>query len=239
MAERLIYVEDDYDSLYGKFWGNLGQICRNRKDFLAAPEKFDLVCFTGGEDVSPALYGHENLASGSNMGRDVREKEIFEIALQHRLPISGICRGAQFSNVMTGRAKMVQHLRRAHGGGHHRCETSDGELFEVTSSHHQMIVPGEGCEVLAWAEKRLELRDLVYGGPQEDLETLLDENGLVKVTEAIYYSHEKIFSCQFHAEWMDITSPAAQWQLRKTCELLFGEEYNGRNETQGKKSFTT
>lgn len=224
MAEKLIYVEDDYDSLYGRFWGNLGQICRNRRDFLAAPEKFDLVCFTGGEDVSPELYGHENLASGNNLRRDTKEKEIFEVAIAHGLPVSGICRGAQFLNVMTGRASMVQHLRRPHGGGHHMCETYDGKLFEVTSSHHQMIVPGEGCEVLAWAEKRLETKDLVYAGDQEDLAMLLDENGLVKVTEAIWYPEQRIFGTQFHGEWMDITSEAAQWQLRKTRELCFGEK---------------
>jgi GMP synthase-like glutamine amidotransferase len=224
MSSKLIYVEDDYDSLYGKFWGNLGQICRSRKDFLAAPEKFDLVCFSGGEDVSPSLYGHENLASGSNMTRDLREKEIFEIAMAHGLPVSGICRGAQFLNVMTGRGRMIQHLRKSHGGGHHRCETTDGKVFEVTSSHHQMIVPGEGCEVLAWAEKRLEIKDLVYGGPEEDLEALLDENGLVKVTEAIWYPELRVFGTQFHGEWMDVGSEAAQWALQMTEKLCFGEK---------------
>lgn len=222
MAKKLIYVEDDYDSLYGKFWSNLGQICRNRKDFLAAPEKFDLVCFTGGEDVSPSLYGHKNLASGTSMARDLREKEIFDIAHAHNIPMTGICRGSQFLNVMAG-GTMIQHLRRQHGGGWHECETYDGKLFEVTSSHHQMIVPGEGCEVLAWAEHRLALEDLVYGGESFELDHLLDDNGAVKVTEAIYYPTHKVFGCQFHAEWMDLDSEAAQWQLRMTKELCFGE----------------
>lgn len=224
MSNKLIYVEDDYDSLYGKFWGNLGQVCRNRKDFLAAPEKFDLVCFTGGEDVSPSLYGHENLASGTSMARDLREKEIFEIALKAGIPMTGICRGTQFLNVMCG-GTMVQHLRKSHGGGHHSCETFDGEIFTVTSSHHQMIVPGPGCKRLAWAEHRLQLDDLVYGGPRENLVLgLLDKESKVKVTEAIHYPEFKVFGCQFHAEWQEIESPAAQWQLQKTRELCFGEK---------------
>lgn len=223
MAEKLIYVEDDYDSLYGKFWGNLGQVCRNRKDFLAAPEKFDLVCFTGGEDVSPSLYGHENLASGTSMARDLREKEIFEIALKAGIPMTGICRGTQFLNVMCG-GTMVQHLRRPHGGGHHRCETVDGKLFEVTSSHHQMIVPSIEADVLAWAEKRLSVGDLVYGGAAFELDHLLDEDGSVKVTESIFYPAHKVFGVQHHPEWQDIDMEAPQWTLQMIREFCFGEK---------------
>lgn len=223
MTEKLIYVEDDYDSLYGKFWGNLGSICRNRKDFLAAPEKFDLVCFTGGEDVSPSLYGHENLASGSNMGRDMREKEIFDIALAAGIPMTGICRGTQFLNVMCG-GTMVQHLRRQHGGGHHRCETVDGKLFEVTSSHHQMIVPSLDADVIAWAEKRLSLGDLVYGGATFELDHLLDADGAVRVTEAIFYPTHKVFGVQHHPEWQDIGMEAPQWTLQMIWEFCFNEK---------------
>lgn len=225
MSSKLIYVEDDYDSLYGKFWGNLGQVCRSRKDFLAAPEKFDLVCFTGGEDVSPELYGHQNLASGNSLARDEREEQIFDIALEHGIPMTGICRGTQFLNVMCG-GTMVQHLRKSHGGGHHRCETIDGKLFEVTSSHHQMIVPPKGAEVLAWAEQRLSLADLVYAGPERELNAVRDydlKDG-VKVTESIYYPEFKVFGVQHHPEWQDVRMEAPQWTLHMIRKLLFQEK---------------
>ena len=213
-----IYVEYDYDGLYSRFWSALGgDVVKQRSLFLKEPSSFDLVCFTGGEDVSPELYGHKNLSSAESKSRDAREMLTFKLAQEHQIPMTGICRGAQFLNVMLG-GTMVQHLRESHGGGRHLCRTHDGKQFGVTSSHHQMIVPGPEGLILAWAEQDLSLEDLVYDGNLAGIDGLgwaeKDRKSL-HVTEAIHYPKQRIFAVQFHPEWMDIEEEASQWTLQQ------------------------
>lgn len=219
---RRIYVEYDYDGLYSRFWQELGEIIK-KQDFLARPEKCDLICFTGGADVSPELYGHRNLGSHNNRDRDEREIEIFRLGQEYEIPMTGICRGSQFLNVMAG-GTMVQHLRDSHGGGVHVCDCLDGSSLKVTSSHHQMSVLGEGGVLLGWAERRLSPQALVYDGdlPKNVLDPA-DPNQ-VRVTEAFSYPEKRIFGIQHHPEWQKPTDEAWGWTLRQTRKICWGEE---------------
>lgn len=223
---KKIYVEHDYDGLYGRFWENLGEVSQDRREFLSHPERFDLVCFTGGEDVSPELYGHRNIQSGCSMARDEREMSVFNLAVKHDIGMSGICRGSQFLNVMCG-GTIVQHLSQSHGGARHGCITQDGSLFEVTSSHHQMSVLHEEGILLAWAARSVPVSSLVYeGNPRMNLRwmgSLLEADDEALVTEAFAYPKRRIFACQFHPEWQGIDEEAPQWTLRKIREICFGE----------------
>lgn len=221
----MILVVNDYDGLYSKFWGKLGKTTRDASLLFTDTAQIELVCFTGGEDVSPELYGHKNLMSGCSKERDETEALIFEMARKQAIPMTGICRGTQLLNVMCG-GTMVQHLKASHGGGRHRCQTVEGQEFSVTSSHHQMIVPGEGCEVLAWAEKRLQYEHAVYDGelPDSVLEAgpkMLtgDDYPVIRVTEAIAYPKLRIFGVQHHPEWQNIEEEAPQWTLQKIREI--------------------
>ncbi len=217
-----ILVVNDYDTCYSRFWGELGDTTPRVSEFMADPEEFGLVCFTGGEDVSPELYGHENLQSHSSLSRDKRETLIFEMAHKHEIPMTGICRGSQFLNVMCG-GTMVQHLAQSHGGVRHGCVTHEDQEFEVTSSHHQMMVPGPKGEILAWAKEQLDPDDLVYAGLPLELVHNIDPQGRVLVTEAIYYPHSRVFGVQHHPEWQEVDCEAAQWTLGKIRELLLKE----------------
>lgn len=223
---KLIYVENDYDGLYGRFWGQLGEVVCDREIFLARPQDFSLVCFTGGEDVSPELYGHKNLMSGCSKQRDTVEQEVFDLARQWKVPMTGICRGSQFLNVQMG-GTMVQHLRTGHGGARHGCLTKEGLSFQVTSSHHQMSILGEGGILLARAESAIPVDALVYDGdPREALAlsgNLLGDDDRVLVTEAFAYPKADIFAVQHHPEWQDISAEAPQWTLKMIREYCFGE----------------
>jgi len=69
----------------------------------------DLVQFTGGEDVTPSLYGEQaHAATSCNPARDDREAKIF-LSFKNKVPMAGICRGAQFLNVMN-KGSMWQHV---------------------------------------------------------------------------------------------------------------------------------
>ena len=103
----------------------------------------DLICFTGGADISPYLYGEEpDGARGCDPIRDEFEKQVYEKYVGEA-PFVGICRGGQLLNVLNG-GKLVQD----HGliSGY----VSMWELFEqdgiehkVFVDHHQGILPTE------------------------------------------------------------------------------------------------
>lgn len=101
----------------------------------------DLVCFTGGADVSPSLYGEENISSHCDPARDVYEQSVYEAYLSAGTPMVGICRGGQFLNVMNG-GKMIQDLKPRVSGVQKIGPTDGmGDFFEVLCDHHQGMVP--------------------------------------------------------------------------------------------------
>lgn len=213
------------DSSSERFWGHLGEVAADVGLLFRNPDEVKLVCFTGGEDVSPELYGHQNLGSYNSQARDEKEVLIFEMARKHGIPMTGICRGAQFLNAMCG-GSVVQDLKASHGGSTHQCQTFDGKEFSVVSSHHQMCVPGPECEVLAHARIRVGRPNCVYDGelPETMLETDQDGLKVARVTEAIHYPQLRIFAVQFHPEWANIDDEAAQWTLNLTTKFCLEQE---------------
>lgn len=67
------------------------------------PKQFDGVIISGGDDIDPKHYGRSG-AAGANYdpARDALEMSVIKHALEHDLPILGICRGAQLLNVVCG-----------------------------------------------------------------------------------------------------------------------------------------
>lgn len=150
----------------------------------ACPEEraFDGIVFTGGEDVDPAFYDepkkHENVRT--NRKRDEFELHLLDRALESRLPILGICRGAQMINVKFG-GSLYQDLKNDFvpsvlPGVEHRQagsrsaathsvtvtepESKLAEFFtgqcRVNSLHHQAIKRvGHGLKVTAYSEDGL------------------------------------------------------------------------------------
>ena len=60
----------------------------------------DGLLFTGGQDVSPQLYGEKRRPACGELcpARDALERELLNRALEQDKPILGICRGLQFLN---------------------------------------------------------------------------------------------------------------------------------------------
>lgn len=115
----------------------------------------DLVQFTGGEDVTPELYNQRNTRSHFNLNRDIKEAGVFAVALRIHKPMAGICRGGQFLNVMCG-GEMIQHVDGHATGKTHKIARvgwlgKKYDEIEVTSTHHQMMIPGEEASILAVA----------------------------------------------------------------------------------------
>lgn len=158
----------------------------------------DFVLFTGGEDVTPQLYGEVALPKTNyNRIRDEKEKAIYDECVARGIPMVGICRGGQFLNVMNG-GKMWQHVT-CHCGNHlARIEVppfhnDKRRTIEVTSTHHQMMIPTDDAIILATACEALEKIAVGYEkiGKNEDDPDI----------EVVFYDDTKSLCFQPHPEF--------------------------------------
>lgn len=154
----------------------------------------DLVQFTGGEDVSPSLYGEQvHPRTGHNPRRDKFEMEVFKEALDMGIPMAGICRGGQFLNVMCG-GKMWQHVDGHAIYGTHACiDMITGEQVQVTSTHHQMMLAGALGNVIGRAYESTYAQ---YMDGDAVRETTLNSD-----TEVVHYPDHKVLCFQPHPEY--------------------------------------
>ncbi len=135
----------------------------------------DGIILSGGEDVSPLMYG-ENPTEKVQLiceQRDKFEKELFLEALRLNKPVLGICRGLQVMNVALG-GTLYQDINTQieNSVGHYPKNTPannlyhqikidkesilfdifDEEKISVNSFHHQSIKKiGNGLKETAWA----------------------------------------------------------------------------------------
>ncbi len=129
----------------------LGQLANDVDGFL----------MTGGQDVSPALYGEERLDScGETLPvRDGMESRIFQLCLERDVPVLGICRGIQLMNVLLGGTlyqdlpsqrptQTEHHMSPPYDRPVHQVEICKGtplfdliqtERMDVNSYHHQAV----------------------------------------------------------------------------------------------------
>lgn len=155
------------------------------------PESISLVVFTGGEDVTPSLYGEEKHPSTyHSVSRDKFEQAVFEKSIKLKKPIVGICRGSQFICAMSG-GKLVQNI--SGHGVNHDLKTDDDRTIRVTSTHHQMQLPPKNAEPIAWAEPR---RSTFYeGAPGVNYKPELEY-------DVVWYPSVNALGMQYHPEYM-------------------------------------
>lgn len=103
----------------------------------------DLTVWTGGTDINPILYGEEpdEHTQPPDNERDLLEMEIYNLLSKpdnNRKKV-GICRGAQFLNVMNG-GKLIQHFEGHTNCNHWATEIEHNLTIKVNSDHHQGIL---------------------------------------------------------------------------------------------------
>lgn len=179
---------------YIRLFYNLG--CLGAKNL----DEAEVVVFTGGEDVNPELYGEGPLIKTHfNRLRDDKEKVIYHLALERGLPMVGICRGGQFLNVMNG-GKMWQHVNN-HTHNHlarieippYQGKNNRRRTIEVTSTHHQMMIPAPDAFVLMTASEATEKNSQAFakvGKADDDPDT-----------EVVFYDETNCLCFQPHPEF--------------------------------------
>lgn len=117
------------------------------------PKDIDLILFDGGSDVHPILYGgiySKHLSV--DLLRDWMEVIIYNFYKNLGVPMSGICRGSQFLNVMNGGTlyedlptEKLGHTK-LHDVVVEKCSSfskytrlQTGDVIRVNSFHHQAV----------------------------------------------------------------------------------------------------
>lgn len=176
----------DGSQAYVNLFKDLGFSC------VYALELADFVCFTGGADVTPGIYGDKGHPTTHNsVFRDNEEALIVDDCVAKGIPMVGICRGGQFLNVMGG-GRMYQDVSN-HCLSHLITDLRTGEELLVSSTHHQMMMPSPMGLVVATAG--IPSRREWFDGriPRDDVSDV----GI----EVVYYSNIHALCFQPHPEF--------------------------------------
>ena len=177
----------------------------------------DLVCFLGGEDINPVLYGEDPLrGTHFNTARDEREMETYGTALTNKIPMMGICRGMQFIHALNG-GKLYQDVDN-HCRPHMIEDVFSGQTIMSSSMHHQMCIFDDTLDMfaIAYAVEKTASR---Y---QTQLVVLQDSKH--RDLEAAVYPESLCIAFQGHPELGDLPE-YTNWCLERVEEFLFGLEY--------------
>lgn len=219
---KLVYIEGERDGSYHDMWRRWGW------SIAIAAADADVIQFTGGEDVNPMLYDEvPHPRTYFSRDRDEECIELWQMAKANGIPMTGICRGGQFLNVMNG-GKMFQHCD-GHGiwGEHEATIQETGVVVSVTSTHHQIMRPNyETGIVLMEAPKLGTFKEhMVF----EESEVFLNGKGWSIYNEhseadceAVFYPDTLSLCYQPHPEWCEEKSSCVQaykYFLRNHLEI--------------------
>lgn len=187
---------------------------------ISEVKNMDLLIFWGGGDISPMIYGHQNVASGGiSSKRDAIEVSVMEEALRLEKPILGICRGAQLACAMLG-GTLYQDVD-GHTSTHDMVIAEPYQRFapdptiRTSSLHHQMMRPTEEMEIIATAPGRSRYRK----GADE---TTIGHND---DPEVLYHPKKHVLMVQGHPEYLPKTSALTQF-TRNLVQNLLGVRFN-------------
>jgi len=176
-------------------------------DQVTDPDELDhdLLILWGGEDISPSLYGEPVVAShaGSRPSmRDETEMALAKRAVEMGIPILGVCRGHQLLGALNGN-KLFQHVDNHIVTSH--AIIYKGQILRTNSCHHQMVIPTDDMEVIAYAPCLSRIKTTT--------KKIIDEGDEVEIA---YFPKLKALGVQGHPEWLPRTSDLT----RITIELI-------------------
>ena len=211
--KKILIVSAGMNNTFTSLYNLWGMCTTNVNQFMQTPEKFCLIVFTGGSDITSSYYGDISPKFCNNSEhRDKKEKALFEHAVNHEIAITGICRGAQLITALAG--GRIMHDIDGHGhGGHLMYTYKDDAPIRVNSMHHQMCLPGPGTYVIGWSDK-----SIVKNGYIGNYEKLVEWDG--PNTEAILVPKIKAAAVQYHPEWLNVSNIGYVWYYKLIRNLL-------------------
>jgi len=102
------------------------------------------ILIPGGDDIDAHLYGQEPIASAQppHPLRDLLEPRLITYALEHGIPLLGICRGMQMMNIVQG-GTLIQSLSKALDESQYNAHphTHNKEQRRNTAAHTVTLLP--------------------------------------------------------------------------------------------------
>jgi gamma-glutamyl-gamma-aminobutyrate hydrolase PuuD len=176
------------------------------------PSEATLVCFTGGSDVNPALYGEAvHPTTHFNAQRDADCMEIYTECVDLGISMVGICRGSQFLCVANG-GKLWQDID-SHTQDHKVLDYRGG-VFGVTSTHHQEMRP-VGGKLLLTARSGTYRSHMTQG----IVKTI---NAVTPTVEGVCWEDTRCLSVQGHPEFYDASPEFKAWFAVHVGKLIKG-----------------
>ena len=175
----------------------------------------DGLVLSGGADINPARYGAEPDPKLGEIdeGRDEFELALFHAARKKGIPILGICRGAQLTNIALG-GTLRQHVGLDEGSGHPNW-AQPGD----TVAHEVVCVPGSTIASLIGASKGVnslhhQTLELIGQGLTV---TASAPDGVVEAIESIDH---KILAVQWHPEMLGGPDPVFFWLTEQALAFV-------------------
>lgn len=168
----------------------------------------------GGEDISPKMYGQKKgrWTGGSDdhlSRRDQLEHDLFRKAIDLKILVIGVCRGAQMACAIAG-GTLIQDVDGHATGGGHDMLTSEGHTIRTNSVHHQMMNPiGVEHDLLAWAHPKVGTQFL--GESNKDVSLPKD----FREPEVVWFPTIRALGIQGHPEFGSARPPFIRYCLEK------------------------
>lgn len=181
----------------------------------------DAIVIWGGADISPSIYKEpvsQYTGAGEGLSaRDAIEVKFAQTAIEHGVPIIGVCRGAQLACALAG-GKLVQHVN-GHGRDH-AITTKDGRQMITSSVHHQMMYPWDvEHDLIAWTTEN---RSSTYIGGNNEEMVGMHERGIEP--EIVYFPKIKALAIQGHPEFMRPDCTFVKYCMDLTRKYITHEE---------------
>ncbi len=161
-SDKLIYIDgnlsDDYLNYDFSLSSEAVELLRQTESDLSLGD-YDLIVFSGGEDISPTLYRDDYEPSFDyiyNAERDASDYLLMRYAILNDIPTLAICRGMQMLAIASGLTLIgdipevypeLEDIHRRNNGDYsfHGIVKADGTIIdEVASAHHQAISFNDG-----------------------------------------------------------------------------------------------
>lgn len=163
----------------------------------------DIIIMPGGGDISTNLYNHKPIKGASySPETDRKQWDIINEGIEQGKLIFGTCRGLQMLTARAG-GWLIQDVSHP---SKHIVKTKDGEFYSMNSCHHQMCypydLPENEYDVLSWT-RQLSSKHIIQGDIdfKEFPKHSLDEDGVFKEPEVIWYPKINALGAQGHFEW--------------------------------------
>lgn len=198
--------------IVGSEWNHLFKPMFEERDYEVLDDIVgaDFALFTGGSDVNPSLYGQGiHPTTSIDTRRDDYDKCKFLSARNLRVPMVGVCRGAQFLNIMEG-GELYQHVDN-HGDYHKVLDKDTNTERWVNSTHHQMMIPppkslSKNYRVLGVAQSVSTFKHKVDSGGEIHV-----SKGDTLDTEVILFRSPKMLCYQPHPEFASNGEETREW----------------------------